>query len=67
MQWLSENLIPVYLSFLNNTQCERKYTLTMAVKLIDCLRMFQQSTPDLWQRVNMNPPKSGQSGPSTYG
>ena len=59
MQWLSEELTPVYLSYLNNTQCERKYALPLAVKLTDCLRMFQQSTPDFWLRVNTNPPKSG--------
>ena len=32
MQSLFENLKPVNLSYLNNTQCEQKYTLPLAVK-----------------------------------
>jgi len=42
----------------NKTQCEQKYALTLAVKLTGSLRMFQQSTPDLWVRATNNPPKS---------
>jgi len=41
----------VYLSYLNNTQCEQKYALPLAVKLTDYLRMFNQSTPTYGQEL----------------
>ena len=57
----------MYLSYLNNTQCEQKYALRLAVKLTDYLRMFKQSTPTYGQELTQIHRNRGHSGPLTYG
>ena len=59
MQSLSENMTPVYLSHLNNTQCEQKYALHLAV--------LNSRPTSYGQRLTKIHRNRSQSGPSTYG